>query len=189
MQSCFSGEILCKLMWSSFISRTRVHPLGCFPCSSSSSSSRLLVDSHLECWSGELVGCLAPCPPYLLPAAHPLAAKPVPKLGQSERFTDLVLWARTILEHSVDSSVLPAARLGFLNSSAAASSSNPINRLVITNQKLLLLRLNGFYTPLSLSLSLLHYLSLSFPSSPFFCVNNVIAVLITFLLWLESKFV
>lgn len=43
MQSCFFGEILCKLMWSSFISRARVYPLGWFPlhapCSSYSSSS------------------------------------------------------------------------------------------------------------------------------------------------------
>lgn len=165
MQSCFSGEILCKLMWSSFISRTRVHPLGCLPLAPPLlHRRRLLVDSHLECWSGELVGCLAPCPPYLLPAAHPLAAKPVPKLGQSERFTDLVLWARTILEHSVDSSVLVPQ----LISSSSIIQSNPINRLVITNQKLLLLRLNGFYMHLSLSLSLFHYLPLIFPYSASF---------------------
>lgn len=108
---------------------------------------RLLVDSHLECWSGELVGCLAPCPPYLLPTRW-----------QRSRFRNWVNQKGLLISfygHVQFSSTAAIRVTWFLNSSAAAaSSSNPINRLVITNQKLLLLRLNGFYIHLSLSLSL-----------------------------------
>lgn len=123
----------------------------CMPLAPPILHRRLLVDSHLECWSR--TGWLFSTLPTVPAACPPVGSEAGSELGQSERFTDLVLWARTILEHRVDSSVLPDAQHRFLNSSAS-SSSNPINRLVITNQKLLLLRLNGFYIHLSLFLSL-----------------------------------